>query len=69
MILSIIHCSPDKIVGEDQLFKKLHDQIDKRVSRLGHGGEGEPYNTEKEGRRCTTILAVCFIEYFVHCSS
>lgn len=32
LILAVIHCSSDKVVGEDQLFKKLHDHIDKRVS-------------------------------------
>eukprot|EP00903_Cladosiphon_okamuranus_P011385 g10729.t1 len=31
LILSIIHCNSDKVVGEDQLFKKLHDSIDKRI--------------------------------------
>lgn len=42
LILSVIHCSSDKVVGEDQLFKKLHDNIDKRVrSEEGMGGERE----------------------------
>ncbi len=47
LILSIIHCSPDKIVGEDQLFKKLHDQIDKRVSCWGAGAVGGSHTIPK----------------------
>lgn len=31
LILSVIYCHADKAVCEDQLFKKLHDHVDKRV--------------------------------------
>ncbi|CAN0408072.1 unnamed protein product, partial [Ectocarpus sp. 13 AM-2016] len=31
LVLSIIFCSSDKSVAENQLFKKLHDHVDKRV--------------------------------------
>lgn len=32
LLLSVIFCSSDKSASEDQLFKKLHDHVDKRVS-------------------------------------
>eukprot|EP00904_Undaria_pinnatifida_P008704 jgi/Undpi1/4964/HiC_scaffold_19.g08316.m1 len=31
MMLCMIYCSPDKIVTEDELFKKLHDHLDPRI--------------------------------------
>lgn len=33
MVLCVINCSTDRLVNEDDLFKKLHHQIDNRVSQ------------------------------------
>lgn len=40
MVLCVIYCSPDKdkIVSEDELFKKLHTHVDSRVSGAVAGG-------------------------------
>ncbi|CAM9113780.1 unnamed protein product [Scytosiphon promiscuus] len=46
LVLSVIFCSSDKSASEDQLFKKLHDHIDKRVpEKAWHGNN--PKNKNK----------------------
>lgn len=39
VILCLIYCTTDKCIAEDELFKKLHDKVDKRV-RLSAGASG-----------------------------
>lgn len=34
VILCLIYCTTDKCIPEDDLFRKLHDKVDKRVSVL-----------------------------------
>ncbi|CAM9838853.1 unnamed protein product [Ectocarpus sp. 4 AP-2014] len=38
LVLSVIFCSSDKSVAENQLFKKLHDHVDKRVPEKAWNG-------------------------------
>ncbi|CAM9795672.1 unnamed protein product, partial [Ascophyllum nodosum] len=53
VVLCIIYCSADKLVTEDDLFKKLHDQVDARIpakaSTSGRGATRSKTRAHVEG--------------------
>lgn len=64
VVLCFLFCNPDKIIAEDELFKKLHDKVDKRVrilfvAKRKTRGRGSNYNRcDRESRGLLVCIAL-----------